>query len=273
MTSTVEGINATIRGTASKYGFLSTENETALIVKPKEMFLEIIPFSNMTYSGTDLNITVQATYNMVALQDANITITTTNATFTPTTAMTDQQGNATFILTAPEVNYSSNVTFTVTATRAGYLEATSELDIPVEPKTFTFQLTPSTVRAGQEATFTLHLTCAKPEGYADAALATMSYGDGQPLVNVTDINGTCTFTMNVPQTPDNQLNITLTAERIGYTTKQVTLTLQVLPGEVGFSWVTILIMVIPIVIVAIVVALIKMKVIVISSKDEETASG
>jgi hypothetical protein len=78
--------------------------------------------------------------------------------------------------------------------------------------------------------------------------------------------------MNIPQTPDDQLNITVAAERIGYRSKQVPYTLQVLPNEISFSWVTILIMVIPIVIVAVVIALIKMKVIVISSKDEEEAS-
>ncbi len=271
-TSVAEGINASVSATATKDGFLNAQNATQVIVKPKEMTLEIIPLSNTTYSGTNVNITVQATYNMTALQDTSVTIATTNGTFAPTTAMTDKYGNVTFVLTAPEVNESSNVTFTVVATRPGYLETTSELNLPVEPKTFTFQMTPSTVREGQEETLTVHLTCTKPEGYADAALVTMSYGGGQPSANVTDVNGTCTFIINVPQTPDNQLNITLTAERIGYRTKQVTITLNVLPTEVSISWITILIMIIPIVVVAIVVALIKMKVIVISTKDEEAAS-
>jgi hypothetical protein len=116
------------------------------------------------------------------------------------------------------------------------------------------------------------VTSTKPESYADAALVTMSYGDGQPSANVTDVNGTCTFVINVPQTPDNQVNITLTAERVGYRTKQVTITLTVIPNEGGFSWVTILIMIIPIVVVAVVVALIKMKVIVFSTKDKEEGS-
>jgi hypothetical protein len=170
------------------------------------------------------------------------------------------------------VNDSSNVTFIVVATKAGFLDTISELDIPVEPRIFTFQVTPSTVRAGQDETLTVHVTSTKPESYADAAFVTMSYNGGQPSANVTDVNGTCTFVINVPQTPDNKVNITLTAERVGYRTKQVTITLNVFPNEGGFSWITILILIIPIVIVAVVVALIKMKVIVFSTKDEQEGS-
>jgi hypothetical protein len=236
------------------------------------MSLDIARPLNTTYSGTSVDIIVRATYNMTALQDANITIMTTNGTFTPNTAMTDRFGNVSFVLTAPDVNDSSNVTFIVVATKAGFLDSVSELDIPLEPRIFTFQVTPSTVRPGQDETLTVHVTSTQPVGYADAALVTMSYGGGQPSANVTDVNGTCTFVINVPQMPDNQVNITLTAERVGYKTKQVTITLNVVPSEVGFSWITILILIIPIVVVAVVVALIKMKVIVFSTKGEEEGS-
>jgi len=271
-TSIAEGINANVTATASKYGFLNAENTATVVVKPKEMSLDITQLSNTTYSGTNVDITIQATYNMTALQDANVTIMTANGTFTPTTAMTDRFGNVTFVLTAPEVNDSSNVTFIVVATKEGFLDATSELDIPVEPRIFTFQVTPSMIKAGQDETLTVHVTSAKPAADADAALVTLSYNDGQPSANVTDVNGTCTFVINVPQTPDNQVNITLTAERVGYKTKQVTITLNVAPNEVGFSWITILILIIPIVVVAVVVVLIKMKVIVFSTKDKEEGS-
>jgi Right handed beta helix region/PKD domain len=272
LTSVAEGINANVTATASKAGFLNAENEITVIVKPKEMSLDITRSLNTTYSGTNVDIIVQATYNMTALQDTNITIMNTNGTFAPTTAITDRFGNVTFVLTAPDVNDSSNVTFIVVATKAGFLDSVGELDIPVEPRTFTFQVTPSTIRAGQDETLTVHLTSTTPPSDADAAFVTMSYNGGQPSANVTDVNGTCTFVINVPQTPDNQANITLTAERVGYRTKQVTITLNVVPSEGGFSWITILILIIPIIVVAVVVALIKMKVIVFSSKDEEEGS-
>jgi hypothetical protein len=78
--------------------------------------------------------------------------------------------------------------------------------------------------------------------------------------------------INAPSMPDNTLNITLTANRIGFRERTVTMMLNVLPAEGGLSWLTILMIAIPIAVVAIVIVLIKMKLIVVSSKEEETSS-
>jgi hypothetical protein len=118
------------------------------------------------------------------------------------------------------------------------------------------------------------LICKEDGKYADAAITTITYENGQPLTNVTDESGSCTFMINAPQTMENQQNISITvsASRIGYENRQVTMILNVLPSEGGFPWLTILVIAIPVAVLVLVVVLIKMKLIVISSKEEETGS-
>jgi hypothetical protein len=271
-TSTAEGINATITVTAVKDGFVGAMSQTMVVVKPKVMAIEIIPNSNAILSNSKLNITVQATYNDTFVEGANVTITATNGTFVQTTGITDNYGNVTFTFNAPQVNQPYNITFSASATEDGYLEATDQLDVPVNPRTFAFQVSPSTIRPGQDETLTFHVTCKEDATFADSAIITISYQNGQPLTNITDDNGTCTFLINAQQTPNNQLNITVTASRIGYQERQVTMMLNVLPGEGGLSWLTILMIAIPVAVVVVVVVLIKMKLIVVSTKEEETGS-
>ncbi len=271
-TSTAEGINATITVTAVKDGFVGAMSQTMVVVKPKVMAMIIIPNSNATLSNSKLNITVHATYNNTFVEGANVTITATNGTFVQTTGITDNYGNVTFTFNAPQVNQPYNITFSATATEDGYLEATDQLDVPVNPRTFLFQISPSTIRPGQDETLTFHVTCKEDATFADSAIITISYENGQPLTNITDDNGTCTFLINAQQTPNNQLNITVTASRIGYQEKQVTMMLNVLSNEGGLSWLTILMIAIPVAVVVLVVVLIKMKLIVVSTKEEETGS-
>jgi hypothetical protein len=273
-TSTAEGINATITVTAVKDGFVGAMSQTMIVVEPKVMVIEIVPNSNATLSNSKLNITVQATYNNTFVEGANVTITATNGTFVQTTGITDNYGNVTFTFNAPQVNQSYNITFSATATEDGYLEATDQLDVPVNPRTFAFQILPSTISLGQDETLTLHVTCKEDGTFADAAMTTISYQNGQPLTNIADENGSCTFMINAPQTVENQqnINITVTASRIGYQDRQVIMTLNVLPNEAGFPWLTILMIAIPVAVLVLVIVLIKMKLIVVSSKEDETAS-
>jgi hypothetical protein len=270
LTSTPNGINATITATAAKAGFLDAQNQFILTVKPKQMSLGIFPSSNTTYSGALLNVTVSVTDNMTSVRDANVSIAASKGTFSPTTMITDQNGDATFNFTAPQVDASSNVTFTLTAIKDGYLEATTQFVFTVNPRTFALQLTPAAVSSGQDQTINLHVTCNEDNSFVEAAQVTISYLSIQGVSNMTDINGICTFVINVPQTPENLVNITVTANRSGYQSKQVTMQLNVLPSEGGLPWLTILLLLIPIVIIVIIIVLIKMKVIVVSNKDDET---
>ena len=269
--SSAEGINLTITATAGRDGYVDAQNTLVVPVKPKEMSVNIVPSTYGTYSGAQVNVTIQTTYNRTAVAGVNITVATTNGTFTVTDGTTDQYGNATFTFEAPQVSDHLNITLSVTTTKEGYLETTNQLDILVSPRTFVFQVSPSTVKAGQDEVLTFHVTCKEDGSYADAALVSLFYGDEQIFTNITDVSGTCTFIVNVPSMPDNTWNITLTANRIGFQERTVTMTLNVLPAEGGLSWLTILMIAIPIAIVVIVVVLIKMKLIVVSSKEEETA--
>jgi uncharacterized GH25 family protein len=273
-TSTADGINATITVTAVKDGYVGATNQAMIAVNPKVMSIEIIPHSNATLSNAKLNITVQATYNNTSVEGANVTITATNGTFDQTTGITDNYGNVTFTFNAPQVNQPYNITFSATATEDGYLEATDQLDVPVNPRTFALQIAPSAIRLGQDQTLTLHVTCKEDGTPADAAMITITYENGPSLTNTTDENGSCTFMINAPQTVENQQNISIivTASRIGYQDRQVTMMLNVIPSEGGFPWLTILVIAIPVAILVLVVVLIKMKLIVVSSKEEETGS-
>jgi hypothetical protein len=273
-TSTADGINATITVTAVKDGYVGATNQAMIAVNPKVMSIEIIPHSNATLSNAKLNITVQATYNNTSVEGANVTITATNGTFDQTTGITDNYGNVTFTFNAPQVNQPYNITFSATATEDGYLEATDQLDLPVNPRTFALQIAPSAIRLGQDQTLTLHVTCKEDGTPADAAMITITYENGPSLTNTTDENGSCTFMINAPQTVENQQNISIivTASRIGYQDRQVTMMLNVIPSEGGFPWLTILVIAIPVAILVLVVVLIKMKLIVVSSKEEETGS-
>lgn len=272
LTSASDGINATITGTAVKTGFVNAQNQFILVVKPKEMSLNISPSSNTTYSGALLTVTISVTNNMTSVTNANVSIAASNGIFSPTTMITDQNGDVTFNFTAPQVDTSSNVTFSLTATKDGYLEATTQFEFTVNPRTFALQITPAAVKSGQNEAITLHVTSNEDRSFVEAALVTISYPGIQSLSNVTDVNGICTFVINVPQTPENQVNITVTASRNGYQSKQVTMQLNVLSSEGGLPWLTILLMVIPIVIVVLIAVLIKMKVLVVSNKDDETGS-
>jgi hypothetical protein len=136
---------------------------------------------------------------------------------------------------------------------------------------FKFQISPSTVRAGQDEVLTIRVTSNETGSYADAALVSMFYGNSQTYTNITDVNGTCTFIINAPSMPDNTMNITLSANRIGFQERTVTMMLNVLPAEGGLSWLTILMIAIPVAVVVIVIVLIKMKLIVVSSKEDEAA--
>lgn len=271
-TSTADGINTNITVRVIKEGYLDAENQITVLVKPKVMSIEIIPASNVTLSDAKLNVTVQATHNGTSVEGVNVTIAATNGTFVQASGITDSSGKVTFTFNAPQASEPYNITFSVNATKDGYLESTDQLGIPVNPRTFAFQISPSTVRPGQNETLTFHVTCKEDATFADSAIITISYENGQPLTNITDGNGTCTFLINAQQTPNNQLNITVTASRIGYQERQVTMMLNVLPGEGGLSWLTILMIAIPVAVVVLVIVLIKMKLIVVSTKEEETGS-
>ncbi len=268
-TVVIGGINATITATASEDGFVGTQNQLILSVIPKTLDVQIVPQALTTYSGSNLSITAIVGYDGKPLQNANVTITAANGTFAPTLAVTDSNGNATFVFTAPEFDEDTNVTVSILAMKDGYIENTDAVNITVQPLHFKIQPSPSIVHSGQTETIVIHVYANETNIATPDALVTISLNNGQKYTNVTDSNGSCTFLVKIPQTSDSTINMTVTVSRVGYVGRQTVFTLNVVAEEVGFPWLTILIIAIPIAIVVVIVILIKMKVIVVSSKDEE----
>jgi hypothetical protein len=267
-TSSSNGLNATITATAAMSGYEDGESQTVVMIMPKVLSVSIISDSPITYSYGNSTVTVQVEYANTPIQGANITITATNGTFAQTTGVTDAFGNATFTFTAPTVNAGTNISLSATASETGYLGSTGQLNITVNPRTFGFQTSPTTLWSGQTGTLSIHVTCKEDATSVAAATVTISYGYGGPLTNVTDATGTCTFIITAPQAPVDTLNITVTLAKSGYQQRQASVTLLVAPEQQGFPLLTLLLVLIPILVAVIVLVLIKMKLIVVSTKEE-----
>ena len=268
-TSSSEGLNATITATAVMSGYEDGESQTVVMIMPKVLSVSIIPESPITYSYGNSNVTVHVGYGGTPIQGANVTITAANGTFAQPTGVTDSFGNVTFAFTAPTVNAAINITFSATASETGYLGSTGQLNITVNPRTFSFQAAPAVLTAGRTNKVTVHVTCKEDDTSVAGATVTISYGYGGPLTNVTDSTGTCTFIVTAPQAPTHTMNISVTLSRSGYQTTQASMTLNVAPGGgQGFPLLTVLLILIPIVAVVVVLVLIKMKLIVVSSNEE-----
>jgi hypothetical protein len=270
-TSLSDGINVTITARAAMSGYVDGESDTIVVIKPKVLSVDIVPGSYVTYSEGKSNVTVHVRYEDTSIQGASVAVTAVNGSFAETSGVTDSSGNVTFVFTAPLVNEAANITFSANASISGYLGTTSQLNITVNPRTFGFQVSPSTLKSGQRETLSVHVTCKEDATPVAGATVTISYGHGAPLTNVTDSTGTSTFIINAPQNQANQLNMTVTVAKSGYQQRQANVILNVAPEEGGFPLITVLLIVIPILVVVLVVVLIKMKVIVLSSDEEAEA--
>jgi uncharacterized GH25 family protein len=264
-----EGINTTITVRAFKDGFVDTQSQIVIPVSPKTLEVQIIPHANRTYSGGQLNVTVNVAYGGNPIQDANVTIAAVNGNFAPTVGVTDANGNVTFVLTASDVNQESNATISVIATKEGYLDNTDQIDITIKLRTFSISVTPPTVQSGQTETIMVHVTSSGEDpAPTEAAVVVISFENGQQLTNITDSSGACTFLVKVPETSANTINMTVTVTRIGYEGKQAEVVLNAVSAEGGFPWLIIVIIAIPVIVAVVVVVLIKKKIVVVSAKEE-----
>jgi hypothetical protein len=270
-TSVSDGLDVTITATAVRSGYVDALKQTVVVIRPKVLSVSMVSDSPITYSEGNSSVLVHVGYGSTAILGANVTIATSNGSFNETTEPTGDSGNVTFAFTAPTVNAPINLSLSATASKTGYLDNTGQLNITVNPRTFGFQTAPATLTSGQTETVSIHVTCKEDAASVAGATVTISYGYGGPLTNVTDSSGTCTFNVKVPQTPADELNITVTLTGSGYQTRQSSVTLNVVPEEQGFPLLTVLLVAIPIAALVLVLVLIKTNVIVISTKEETEA--
>jgi hypothetical protein len=269
-------LNATITAVATKNNYLAGTGQAKFPIEPKIPVVEIITSSNSTLSDAKLTVTVHVEYDNSPLASSNITIAADNGNLSATAGSANKYGNATFTLTAPLVNKQTNITLTAQATKTGYAETQSQLKIPVQPRTFTLQITTPETTSGESATIDVHITCTEDKTVVPDATVTMSSAAGNfnQTTVTTDQSGTSTFTFNAPRTR-SQLSIPITANvtKNGYVEGTSQTTITVLPETVsqsgGLSLMTILLILIPILIVIILVILVKLKILSISAEEEQ----
>jgi len=267
--STLEDINVTVTVTADKVEYADgQESRTVVRVQPKILSVEIIPDSNVTFSEAVLTIEVRVRYEATSIEGADITISATDGRFATTKGTTDNSGRVSLVFTAPQVTEISNVTLSAMATKAGYVGDERQLEISVNPRTLSIQVVPSIVKSGQTEIVTIHVRSDEDAKAVAGAYVALSYGYGSDMANITDSAGTCTFILSVPEIRSNQLNITVRVTKTGYQERQVNVALNVVAAEGGLTLITLLVIAIPVAVVALIVLLIKMKIIVVSLKEE-----
>jgi len=269
-------LNVTITATATKGNYMDGVGQTRITIEPKILAVQITAEPNVTISEANINVTVHVEYD-TPIAGANITIAAENGNFSTITGLTDSDGNVTFIFTAPQVNEQSNITITARATEARYAEGQGQLKITVNPRAFNVQISAPSVESGEQADVTVHVTCKEDATPVADAVVTMSSGEGNfsVITKTTNSTGICTFIFNAPQTTA-QLSIVITANvtKNGYidggNQTAITVNPKTAPqAEGGWPITTILLIIIPIIIAVVVVILIKLKIIALSTEEEE----
>ena len=270
-------LNVNITAIATKDGYMNGMGQTIIGVDPKTLDVQITAKPNATISEANVNVTVHVEYDMIPIVGASITIAAENGNFSTATGLTDSNGNVTFIFTAPQVNQQFNITITARATKARYAEGQGQLKITVNPRTFNIQISAPTVESGEQADVIVHVTCKEDATPVAGAVVTVSSREGNfsVITKTTDTTGTCTFVFNAPQTTE-QIPIVITANvtKNGYidggNQTVITVNPKTVPqGEGGWPITTMLLIIIPIIIAVVVVILIKLKIIVLSTGEEE----
>ncbi|MGQ9530912.1 MAG: right-handed parallel beta-helix repeat-containing protein [Candidatus Bathycorpusculaceae bacterium] len=272
------GINATISISAAKSGYVDGVGYTLITILPKILSVQISAEPNATVSEGKINVTVQVTYEGNPVEEANITVTSeSGGIFIPkNSALSDDNGNASLIFTAPQVDAPSNITLSVKATKNGYVDGENAIDISVSPGMIDIGITvePSSIFSGESANVTVRVSCNQSPIVNASVSLSCSSGTIRVVTNLTDINGYCTFTFIAPQiTTPLSVDLTANATKYGYVggEKQVSITVnpEAKPSE-GWPLTTmLLIILIPIIIAVVVVVLIKLKIIEVSTGEQE----
>jgi parallel beta-helix repeat protein len=271
-------VNATVLITTTKMGYAGGQEQLTITILPKVLNVQVTATSNVVTSEAELNVTAHVTYDTTPIPQANVTIASDNGgNFSTPTAMTDVYGDTIFTFTAPPANTPLSINFTARASKVGYADGEGTMNVTVYSGTLEVEVESAlaVVKSQETALITVIVTSnATPVANASVTVST-NYGDFLLTSGTSDANGYCTFTFNAPRTAI-QLSAVIgaNATKNGFTDAEnqtvVTITPEVVSQEEG-GWplTTMLLIIIPIVVVVIVVILIKLKVIAVSSNEEE----
>lgn len=270
---TINAINTTITAQATAPGYGDGEDQVIVVVMPKVLSVTVSAQRNTTISEESVNITVHVEYEGNPIQDANVTISAEAGEWSPTIAYTNILGNATITFRTPPVPQETNITVTATASKMGYASNSASVTLTARPGNLTITVVPSSYTAGPEKTvgITVYVECnGKPVENANVTV-TADAGAFATTLNLTDLNGYCTFSFPTPKTSETiSVTVTANATKYGYRSSTESVVLTVVPEAAGgIPITTILLIMIPVVLIVAFVVLVKLGVISISTSEEE----
>ena len=279
-TSPQTSVPATVNITAiaSMSGYASSETQTQILVVPKIFGISVTTTPSTLSSEEKSTITILVTYDGEPVADANVTAASDReGQFDFVTKHTDNEGKATFIFTAPPVTEKINITITTTVMKPSYAVRNCTATIAVERGILEVIVmpNPSLIASEKTSNVTVYVTRnGKSVSNANVSINAAS-GAFSETTGLTDSNGYCIFIFTAPRTTSEiPIPIIANATKLGYTSAEnqalITVTPQIVETGGGWSLTTILLIVIPIVIAAIVIVLIKLRILEISSGEEET---
>jgi len=268
-------LDVVITAHATKEGYIDGTGETTVRVEPKILDVQVITTTNLTISDAKLNVTVHVEYESIPISGAIVAVSATNGTFLLPTGTTDDYGDVKFTYTAPAVKEQANITIMVEASKTGYANGSAQLEVTVNPRTFNIQISTPNIQSGDVADILVTVICNEDSTRVAGAVVTISstYGDFSATTKTTGLTGTCIFTFTAPLTSiDLNSTITVNVTKNGYADGVnqtiITISPKVQP-ESGWSLLTVLLILIPVIIAVVIVVLIKLKIIVISTGEEE----
>jgi uncharacterized GH25 family protein len=270
-------LNATVTATATKSHYIDGASQTLINIIPKVLIVHLTAQNYTAISEANVSVAVHVTYNLAPIQDVNVTVMSENGgNFAQSNGTTDGYGFATFFFSAPQANTPIDITITAQCSKTGYASGQDSLTLIVNPGNISVQVTPSSYAIMPDSSVVLTVKAtANSEPIAGAqVIISASAGNFSATTGLTDLNGTCSFVFNAPST-NAQLPVIIVANvtKNGYVGNGTQITINVIPvtvthNEGGWPVLTMLLIIIPVVIAVIVVVLIKLKVIVVSTGEE-----
>jgi len=268
-------IQTTIMAHALRGGFTDGEGQTTITIKPKMFMVRVTAERNTTVSEETVIVTVHVEHNGESVQGANVTLSTSAGTISPTFNSTDSYGNVTFRFATPPVSGETNITINATVSKTGFATNTSSLVLTSKPGILTIVIEPRTYSAPPESPVEIdvYVRCdGRPVAGANVT-ATISAGVITLEPCLTDANGHCIFSVLTPKTSETMnLMVTVNATKFGYVASPTGVSLTVISEAGGIPWLTILIVLIPVLLVVMVAVLVKFGVIQVSFGEEEEDS-
>ena len=274
---TVIPLEIAMKFIATKDGYLPGQGQLILAVQPKTLVVEVSVNPNVVQSEEEVNIRVHVTYEENSIANATVEISSfTGGNFSKSTELTDSDGYLTSVFTSPPVNEETIITIRVTAKKTGYALGEGSATITVNPGILKVKVEVNPTLIGSEDTATVTVQVHRngtPVSDVSVTVSSDRGGAFSPSSGVTDAEGIVSFTFIAPRT-DRDMNVTITVEasKNGYLGSEAHVSLIVSPevalGPVfGLPWWFIAIIIVVVVIIGFIV-LVKLKVIVISWKEE-----